>query len=85
MSIGMFKLTVLAVVIVATASLMVGVNANIEQGVKAQNMTTNMTGGNTTGTEDGSGSISGLNVDTGPTQTADNPSEPDSNWDYSPP
>lgn len=61
MSIGMVKL--IAVVIVATASLMVGVNAVIEHDVKAQNMTTNMTGGNSTGTDDSnssSGSISSL-------------------------
>ncbi len=56
MSIGMIKLIGLAVVIVATTSLMVGVSAIIEQDVKAQNMTGNMT--NSTGTEDGSGSIS---------------------------
>jgi hypothetical protein len=52
MSIGMIKLIGLAVVIVATTSLMVGVSAIIEQDVKAQNMTGNMT--NSTG----SGSIS---------------------------
>ena len=62
MSIGMVKLSS-AVVIVATASLMVGVNAVIEHDVKAQNMTTNMTVGNSTGTDDSnssSGSISAL-------------------------
>jgi hypothetical protein len=61
MSIGMTKLTMLAVVIVAITSLTVGVSTIIEQDVKAQNMTTNMTesSGNSTGTEDGgSGSIS---------------------------
>ena len=59
MSSGMVKLTVLAVVIVA--SLMAGVNTVIEHDVKAQNMTTNMTGGNSTGTDDSSsGSISSL-------------------------
>ena len=62
MSIGMVKLTVLAVVIVASAGLMVGINTVIEHDVKAQNMTTNMTGGNLTGTNDSSssGSISSL-------------------------
>lgn len=59
MSIGMVKLTVLAVVIVA--SLMAGVNTVIEHDVKAQNMTTNVTDGNSTGTDDSSsGSISSL-------------------------
>ena len=59
MLIGMVKLTVLAVVIVA--SLMAGVNTVIDHDVKAQNMTTNMTGGNSTGTDDSSsGSISSL-------------------------
>lgn len=62
MSIRIAKLIVLAVVIVATASLMIGVNAVIEHDVKAQNMTTNMTGGNSTGTDGGSGSISGFRV-----------------------
>jgi hypothetical protein len=43
MSIGMIKLIGLAVVIVATTSLMVGVSAINEQDVRAQNMTGNMT------------------------------------------
>jgi hypothetical protein len=61
MSNGMTKLTVFAVVIVATASLLVGVNTVFEQDVKAQNMTTNMTGGNSTVTDgSSSGSISSL-------------------------
>ena len=47
--------------VVIVASLMAGVNTVIEHDVKAQNMTTNMTGGNSTGTNDSSsGSISSL-------------------------
>lgn len=56
----MIKFIALAIVIVAISSLMVGVSAIIEQGVKGQNMTTNMTesSANSTGTEDGGESIS---------------------------
>ena len=59
------KLIVFALVIVVTASLMMGINAQAEQVVRAQNMTANMTAnmtdsaGNSTGTND-TGSISGL-------------------------
>ena len=45
-----------AVIIAVTSSLLIGVNAVIEHAVKAQNMTTNMTAGNST--DDESGSIS---------------------------
>lgn len=60
MSIGIARLTAFIVIVSATASLLVGTGAVIEQVVKAQNMTTNTThpGGNITGTDDGSGEIS---------------------------
>ncbi len=72
MSIRIDKLIVLAIVIVATTSLMVGVSAIIGQDVKAQNMTTNMTesNGNSTGTDDNSGSISGFSP-----EDADDPTD----------
>jgi hypothetical protein len=71
MTIPNSKLTSLVIIIVATGSLMVGVNSIVEHIVKAQNMTTNATnpGGNITGTDDGSGSISAVGrnlVSTGP-------------------
>lgn len=59
MSLKITKLMTFAVIIAVTSSLLVGVNAVIEQVVKAQNMTTNMTAGNST--DDESGSISGKN------------------------
>ena len=61
MSIRTTKLIVFALVIVLTASLMMGINAQAEQVVRAQNMTANMTdsAGDSTGTND-TGSISGL-------------------------
>lgn len=62
MSIRTTKLIVFALVIVATASLMMGINTQMEQIVRAQNMTTNMTdsAGNSTGTGNDTGSISGF-------------------------
>ena len=60
MSIGIARLSAFVIIVAATASLLVGTGAVIEQFVKAQNMTTNATypGGNMTGTDDGSGEIS---------------------------
>jgi hypothetical protein len=55
------KFVMLAIVIVASVGLMVGPSAFMEQIVKAQNLTGNMTdsAGNMTGTDDASGEISG--------------------------
>jgi hypothetical protein len=47
-------------IIVPITSLMVGVNTTIERDVNAQNMTTNMTGGNTACAKDSSRNISSL-------------------------
>jgi hypothetical protein len=47
-------------IIVPITNLTVGVNTTIERDVNAQNMTTNMMGGNTAGAEDSSGNISSL-------------------------
>ena len=58
---GMTKFIAFAVIIVASVGLLSSSNTLMEQTVKAQNMTTNMTdSGNVTGTGNESGSISGL-------------------------
>ena len=59
---GMTKFIAFAVIIVASVGLLSSGNTLMEQTVKAQNMTTNMTdsAGNMTGTGNESGSISGL-------------------------
>lgn len=59
---GMTKFIAFAVIIVASVGLLSSSNTLMEQPVKAQNMTTNMTdsAGNMTGTGNESGSISGL-------------------------
>ena len=56
MSIGIARLTAFVIIVVATASLLVGTGTVIEQFVKAQNMTTNTTDSdsNMTGTDSGS-------------------------------
>ena len=58
----MTKFIAFAVIIVASVGLLSSSNTLMEQTVKAQNMTTNMTdsAGNVTGTGNESGSISGL-------------------------
>lgn len=58
----MTKLIAFAVIVVASIGLLSSNNALMEQTAKAQNMTTSMTdsAGNTTGTGNESGSISGL-------------------------
>jgi hypothetical protein len=58
----MTKFIAFAVIIVASLGLLSSSNTLMEQTVKAQNMTTNMTdsAGNMTGTGNESGSISGL-------------------------
>ena len=59
---GMTKFIAFVVIIVASVGLLSNSNTLMEQPVKAQNMTTNMTdsAGNMTGTGNESGSISGL-------------------------
>lgn len=59
---GMTKFIAFVVIIVASVGLLSSSNTLMEQPVKAQNMTTNMTdsAGNMTGTGNESGSISGL-------------------------
>lgn len=59
---GMTKFIAFVVIIVASVGLLSRSNTLMEQPVKAQNMTTNMTdsAGNMTGTGNESGSISGL-------------------------
>ena len=52
------RLLMFALIIAAAASLMVGASTFIEQVVKAQNMTTNMTGDNMSGSDNASGDIS---------------------------
>ena len=64
MSFRIAKLAIFAIMIATVGSLMVGSSVFTEQPVKAQNMTANMTspGENMTGTNNASGSISGLDI-----------------------